>query len=121
MATVRDCLTEVIAVGSGYVIRTSVRTGPQRTTDWEPSALLAYMEDESPGVLADHAWTEWSHLADGSQTCAIVYGRVGAAPGERGVPGYGTMHAYEARHVQQEARRKDSLHANGFRLGLDDD
>ena len=121
MATVRDCLNEVIAVGSGYVIRTSVRSGPQRTTDWEPSALLAYMEDESPGVLADQAWTDWSQLADGSQTCAIVYGRVGAAPGERGVPGYGAMHAYEARHLQEEARRKDSLRSNGFGLDLDDE
>src|SRR5262249_42865916 len=121
MATVRDCLIEVIALGSGYVIRTSVRSGPQRTTDWEPGALLAYIEEESPGVLADHAWTEWSHLADGSQTCAIVYGRAGSPPGERGVPGYGTMHAYEMQHLQQVARRKDSLDSNGFGLDLDDD
>jgi hypothetical protein len=120
MATVRDCLNEVIALGSGYMIRTSVRTDSQRKTDWEPSALLAYIEAESPGVLADHAWTEWSQFADGSQTCAIVYGRVGASPSERGIPGYGVVHAYEAWHLQKEARSKDSQHSNGFRLDIDD-
>jgi hypothetical protein len=120
MATVRDCFNEVIAVGPDYVIRTSIRIGAQGKTDWAPGDLLAYMEDESPGVLADQAWTEWSHLADGSQTCAIVYGRVGASPGERGVPGYGIVQAYEAWHLRKEAHSKDGPSSNSFLLGEDD-
>jgi hypothetical protein len=120
MATIRDCLNEVIALGPGYIIRTSVRIGAQRRTDWEPSVLLAYIEAESPGMLADNAWTEWNRLADGSQTCAIVYGRFGASPSERDIPGYGTLHAYEAWHLQKEARKKDSQRANDLDLDIDD-
>jgi hypothetical protein len=120
MATVRDCFNEVIGSGPGYVIRTSIRIGAQRKTDWGPSELLAYIEAESPGVLADPAWTEWGHLADGSQTCAIVYGRVGASPGERNVPGYGIVHAYEAWHLRNEAHGKEDPRSNSFLLDGDD-
>src|SRR5690242_19700017 len=85
-STVQDCLQEIIARGPDYVVSSSTHMGAQRTVEWEPSALLADMRRESPNVLLDHAWTEWSRLADGSQSCAIVYGKVGAPPGERGVP-----------------------------------
>ena len=94
--------------------------GAQRTVEWEPNALIAKMRQESPNVLLDHAWTEWSRLADGSQTCAIVYGKVGASPRERGVPGYGLLHVYESWHQQRTARSKDILDSTGFRLGSGD-
>jgi hypothetical protein len=120
MTTVEDCLQEVIAQGPGYVIHSSSHGGAHGIADWEPSALLADMEGKSPLVLSDHAWTEWGRLADGSQSCAIVYGTVGASPGERGVPGYGLLYAYESWHQQSGARSKDIPLANGFRLGSGD-
>jgi hypothetical protein len=119
-STVQDCLQEIIARGSGYVVSSSTHIGAQRTVEWEPSALLADMRRESPNVLLDHAWTEWSRLADGSQSCAIVYGKVGASPGERGVPGYGLLHVYESWHQQRITRSKDILASTGFRLGSGD-
>ena len=119
-STVHDCLQEIIARGPGFVVVSSTHIGAQRTVEWEPSALLADMLRESPNVLSDHAWTEWSHLADGSQTCAIVYGKVGASPSERGVPGYGLLHAYEVWHQQRTTRSKDILASTGFRLGSGD-
>jgi hypothetical protein len=116
-STVQDCLQEIIARGSGYVVSSSTHIGAQRTVEWEASALLADMRRESPNVLLDHAWTEWSRLADGSQSCAIVYGKVGASPGERGVPGYGLLHVYEVWHQHRITRSQDSLASTGFRLG----
>jgi hypothetical protein len=119
-STVQDCLQEIIAWGLGYVIQSSTHIGAQRTIEWEPSALLADMRRESPNVLSDHAWTEWSRLADGSRSCAIVYGKVGAPPGERGVPGYGLLHVYESWHQQRTKRSKDILVSTSFRLGSGD-
>jgi len=119
-STVQDCLQEIIARGPDYVVSSSTHIGAQRTIEWEPSALLADMRLESPNVLLDHAWTEWSRLADGSQSCAIVYGKVGAPPGERGVPGYGLLHVYESWHQQRSTRNKDSLASTGFQLGSGD-
>ena len=119
MTTVQDCLEEVIAQGPGYVIHSSIRVGVHRTTDWEPSALLADIQIESPNVLRDHAWTEWRRLADGSQSCAIVYGKRSDSPGERGVLGYGVLHAYESWHKQAVARseRGSEPLTGGFLLG----
>jgi hypothetical protein len=119
-STVQDCLQEVIARGSGYVVSSSPHIGAERTVEWEPSALLTDMRRESPNVLLDHAWTEWSRLADGSQSCAIVYGKEGASPGERGVPGYGLLYVCEVWHQQRTRRNKDSVVSTGFRLGSDD-
>jgi hypothetical protein len=119
-STVHDCLQEIIVRGSGYVIQSSSHIGAQRTVNWEPSALLADMLWESPRVLADHAWTEWCRLVDGSQSCAIVYGKLGASPGERGIPGYGLLHVYESRHQQKTPRSKDILVSTSFRLGSGD-
>jgi hypothetical protein len=122
MTTVQDCLQEVIAQGPDYVIHSSIRTGAHRTADWDPRVLLADMQVESPQTLRDHAWTEWSVLADGSHSCAIVYGKRGDSPGERGVLGYGVLHAYESWHKQtlvrgeRGEREGDSL-MSGFRLG----
>jgi hypothetical protein len=119
-STIQDCLQEIIARGPGYVVSSSPHIGAQRTVEWEPSVLLADMLRESPNVLLDHAWTEWSHLADGSQSCAIVYGKVGAPPGERGVPGYGLLHVYELWHQQKTKHSKVTLVSTGFDLGSGD-
>jgi hypothetical protein len=119
MTTVQDCIQEVIAKGPDYVIHSSLRAGAHRTADWEPSALLADMRLESPLALTDHAWTEWTVLADGSHSCVIVYGIVGAPPGERSVPGYGSLRAYASWHKQTAARgeRVGGPLMSGFRLG----
>ncbi len=119
-STVQDCLQEIIARGSGYMVSSSTHIGAQRTVEWEPSALLADMRHESPNVLLDHAWTEWSRLADGSQSCAIVHDKVDASPGERGVPGYGLLHVYESWHQQKAKHSKVALVSTGFDLGSGD-
>ena len=119
-STVQDCLQEIIARGSGLVVESSSHIGAQRTVEWEPSALLADMRRESPNVLLDHAWTDWNRLADGSQSCGIVYGKVGASPGERGVPGYGILHVYELWHQQRTKRSKDISASMDFRLSSGD-
>jgi hypothetical protein len=116
MMNVQDCLQEVIAKGPGYVIHSSGQEGPARTTDWEPSALLADIQQESPRLLADHAWTEWTTLADGSQTCAIVYGIHGGPPGNRAILGYGSLRAFESWHKRQ-IERVTAPATNGFYLG----
>ena len=105
----------MIAKGPGYTIHSSLRAGAQRTADWEPGALLADIRLESPLVLKDHAWTEWSVLADGSHSCAIVYGRFGAPFGERNVPVYGSLRAFESRHKQTVERGEGPL-KKGFLL-----
>src|SRR6478752_5157434 len=122
MATVQDCLQEVIAHGPDYVIHSSIRVGVHRTMDWEPSILLADIQVESPNVLRDHAWTEWRRLGDGSLSCAIVAGKRSDSPGERGVLGYGVLNAYESWHKQTVARGEQGERGNepflkGFRLG----
>lgn len=109
MMNVQDCLLEVIAKGPGYVIRSAERAGIDRKSEWEPAALLADIQQESPLLLVDHAWTEWVILADGSQSCAIVYGIRGGPPGERAVLGYGSLHAFELRHKQRDERGDTSL------------
>ena len=116
MTSVRDCLQEVIAKGQGYVIHSLGEEGPTRTTDWEPNALLAAIQLESPRLLEDHAWTEWTTLADGSQTCAIVYGIHGSPPGDRAILGYGSLRAFEAWH-KRPGERVNALPTNGFYLG----
>ena len=120
LTTIQDCLEEIIALGTGYVINSSSHIGAQRTVEWEPGALLADMLRESPNVLLDHAWTEWGRLTDGSQSCAIVYGKRSASPGERGIPGYGLLHVYESWHQQKGVRNKEDILSNGFRLGSGD-
>lgn len=116
MTTVQECLQEVIAHGPGYVIHSSGEEGPARTADWDPSALLADIQLESPRLLEDHAWTEWTTLADGSQTCAIVYGRPGSPPGDRAILGYGSLRAFEAWH-KRPGERVHAPAPNGFYLG----
>jgi hypothetical protein len=102
----QDCLEEVIAKGPGFVIHSSERTGAHLTTDWDPAALLADIQFESPLVLTDHAWTDWMLLTDGSQSCSIIYGIRGSSSGQRAIPGYGLLHVYTSAHVQKSARVK---------------
>jgi hypothetical protein len=117
MTNVQDCLLEVIAKGPGYVIHSSERAGIDRKSEWEPSVLLADIQQESPRLLADHAWTEWTILADGSQSCAIVYGIHGGPPGERAVLGYGSLRVFELRHKQLVERAVKTSLTKGFLPG----
>lgn len=101
MTSLRDCLQEVIGQGPGYFIRTSIPVGVHGTTEWEPTALLTDMEGKSPGVLQDHAWTEWSIQPGGSRACAIHYGVVGASLAYQEVPAYGRLRALELSQRRQ--------------------
>jgi hypothetical protein len=101
MSNLQDCLQEVIARGPGYFIRGSLPTGAYQTTEWEPAEFLALLQRESPGVLADHAWTEWhTHPSTGAR-CYIHYGRRDGSLGHQGVPGYGRLCALELSERQQ--------------------
>lgn len=101
MSSVQDCLQEVIELGPRYFIRISAPAGADRTSEWEPAELLAVMQRESPGVLEDHAWTEWSTHPGVGSTCYIHYGSFGSALGHREVPGYGHLVAFELSQKQQ--------------------
>ena len=118
MTNVQDCLLEVIAKGPGYVIRSAERAGIDRKSEWEPVALLADIQQESPLLLVDHAWTEWIILADGSQSCAIVYGIQAGPPGDRAILGYGHLRAFESRHKQKVERAADTSLTKGFIPGF---
>lgn len=104
MTNLQECLQEVIAKGPGFVIHSSERAGASFTSDWDPAALLADIQFESPLVLTDHAWNDWTLLTDGSQSCSITYGVRGSSSGQRAVPGYGTLHVYTSAHMQKSAR-----------------
>lgn len=95
MTTLYDCLQEVIGHGPDYFIRSSASEGASGRAEWDPPALLADIRRTSPGVLEDHAWTEWSALPGGSRTCIIHYGIFGVSLGYEDVPGYGALRALE--------------------------
>lgn len=116
MTNVQDCLQEVIEKGPGYVIRSSERADIDRKSEWEPTALLTDIQQQSPRLLDDHAWTEWTTLADGSQSCAIVYGIHGGPPGDRAILGYGSLRAFESWH-KRPGERVEALPTSGFFLG----
>ena len=116
MMNLRECLEEVIAKGPGFVIHSSERVGVHSTSDWDPATLLADIQLESPLVLTDHAWTDWTILTDGSQSCSIPYGMRGSSSGQRAIPGYGTLRVYTSAHMQKDARI-EILPATEFRLG----
>ncbi len=101
MATLRDCLQEVIDAGDGYFIKSDA-PGAYRPSQWEAAALLADMQVESPGVLLDSAWNEWSTLSNGSKTCTINYGAAGRSISHREVPGYGHLRALEVSQKRRE-------------------
>ena len=115
MTNLQECLEEIIAKGPGYVIHSSERAGAKSTSDWDPAALLVDIQFESPLVLTDHAWTDWTLLTDGSQSCSITYGVRGSSSGQRAIPGYGTLHVYTSAHMQKCAR-VEFLPAMDFRF-----
>jgi hypothetical protein len=103
MTTVQDCLQELIAKGKGYVIHSSLLAGADKTSDWEPAALLADMQQTSPGILEDHAWTEWIARPHGTSVCYIHYGIPGSSLSHREVPGYGHLRAAVESPPRQES------------------
>jgi hypothetical protein len=102
MTNLLDCMQEVIALGPGEFIRTD-SAGPYRPSQWEPTALLDDMQHESPLMLDDYAWTEWSDLPGGGRTCSINYGRFGVSLGHQEVPGYGHLRVFELSHRRPES------------------
>lgn len=99
--TVQDCMQEIIAKGSGYFIRTSGSGGTRAATEWEPAALLEDMRQNSPGVLDDHAWTEWSVRPASGSTCFIYYGSRGSSLTHLEMPCYGSLRALEVSQKRQ--------------------
>ncbi len=117
MTNLLECLQEVIAKGPGYVIHSSLRAGVHSTSDWDPAALLADIQFESPLVLTDHAWTDWTILTDGSPSCSISYGVRGSSSGQRAIPGYGTLRVFTLAHMQRSVGVVPTP-ITAFRLGL---
>ncbi len=101
MTTVQDCIQEVVDLGTGFYVHSDA-PGAYRPSQWESVALLANMHVESPGVLRDPAWIEWSVLLNGTRTCSINYGTLGRSISHREVPGYGHLRAFEASQKRPE-------------------
>lgn len=101
MTTVQDCMHEIIAKGPGYFIRGAVPAGAQVAREWDPAALLEDMQQNLPGVLEDHAWTEWSVRPNIGVTCIIHYGVRGFSLGYMEVPGYGNLRVLELSQKRQ--------------------
>lgn len=104
MTTVQDCVQEIIAKGPTYFISSSVASGvsgAQVATEWDPASLLEDMRQNSPGLLGDHAWTEWSVRPALGSSCFIHYGTRGSSLGHLEVPGYGSLRALEQSHKRQ--------------------
>ncbi len=93
--TLQECMQEIIATGSGYFIRGTVPGGSSEVAEWEPATLLEDMRQNSPGVLDDHAWTEWSVRPAIGRSCFIHYGLRGSSLAHREVPSYGHLCAFE--------------------------
>src|SRR5579864_4167098 len=95
MTNLRACLQEVIEKGPGFFIRSYAIPGAYRTSEWEPAVLLAELEHEAPGLLEDHAWTEWLTHPGVGLTAYIHYGVRGSSMSHREVPGYGHLRVLE--------------------------
>lgn len=113
--TVQDCMQEIIAKGSGYFIRGTVPGGPRAATEWEPTTLLEDMRQNSPGVLDDHAWTEWSVRPAIGSSCFIHYGSRGSSLAHQEVPSYGHLRAFE---LSQKRLASTDTPAGGARTSL---
>jgi hypothetical protein len=59
------------------------------------------MQQKSPGVLEDDAWTEWSVRPAIGSSCVIHYGIRGFSLGHMEVPSYGHLRALEQSQRQQ--------------------
>lgn len=101
MTTLQDCLQEIIEKGPRYFIRSAVPLGANTAMEWEPAALLDDMRQKSPGVLEDHAWTEWSVRPTIGSSCFIHYGVRGSSLGHQEVPGYGHLRVLELAQKKQ--------------------
>ena len=108
--TLEQCMQELVALGTGFYV-VSDAPGAYRPSQWESAALLADMEVESPGVLRDHAWTEWSMLRNGTKSCSINYGMLGRSLSHLEIPGYGHLRAFESSQKPPERPGElDKLH-----------
>ena len=120
VTSLRDCLEEVIARGSGLFMRSYNIPGAHRKSEWDPAELLAELELESPGVLADAAWGEWVTRPGIGLTYSINYGRLGFSASHQEVPGYGRLRALEVaqRHGQDALPSLGSLgaYSGGLRM-----
>jgi hypothetical protein len=94
-------MQEIIAKGPGYFIRGGVPAGEHVAREWDPKALLEDMRQNIPGLLEDHAWTEWSLRPDVGVTCIIHYGVRGFSLGYMEVPGYGNLRVLELSRKRQ--------------------
>lgn len=101
MTTVQNCIDEIIEKGPGYFIRGAIPAGEHVAMEWDPTTLLEDMRQKSPGVLEDHAWTEWSVQPDGESMCFIHYGVRGFSLGFMEVPGYGKLRVMELSQKRQ--------------------
>ena len=115
MTTVQDCLHEIIAKGPGYFIRSSMPDGSRAVAEWEPATLLEDMRQHSPGVLDDHAWTEWSDRPTIGSSCFIHYGSRGSSLAHREVPSYGHLRALE---LSQKRQASTAMQAGRARTPL---
>jgi hypothetical protein len=95
MTTLLDCLQEVIGKGTGFFIRGYAVPGAYRTVEWVSTTLLTELQRESPGVLEDHAWTEWSRRPGSDMACFIHYGFYGLSMSHQEVPGFGHLRVIE--------------------------
>lgn len=94
-------MQEIIAKGPGYFIRGGVPSGEHAAAEWDPTALLEDMRHHHPGVLEDHAWTEWSVRPNVGVTCLVHYGVRGFSLGYMEVPGYGNLRVLELSQKRQ--------------------
>lgn len=101
MTTVQDCMEEIVAKGSGYFIRSTVSGGTRAVAEWEPATLLEDMRQNVPGLLNDHAWTEWSVRPAIGSSCHIHYGLRGSSLAHQEVPCYGHLRAFELSQKRQ--------------------
>lgn len=101
MTTLFDCLQEIIEKGPQYFIRGAVPSGATMALEWDPATLLDDMRQKSPGVLEDHAWTEWSVRPIIGSSCFIHYGVRGSSLGYQEIPGYGHLRALELAQKKQ--------------------
>lgn len=109
MTTLQDCLQEIIENGPGYFIRSSAPLGAHEGLEWESIAVLTDIQQKSPGMLTDSAWTEWSVRPQVGRSCHVHYGIHGTSLGHQSVPGYGHLRVLEQSQRRRTATDDDIL------------
>jgi hypothetical protein len=109
MTNLRDCIQEIIERAPQYVIQSTNPAEAARPIEWEPAAFLAHLQEKSPGVLQDHAWTEWPTHRKTNTRCYIHYGFREGSLGHQGVPGYGRLIVLELSGPPRRADAGESL------------